>query len=313
MPLLIVEEEDGRIAVSSPYHPNFPAKARGLGGIWDTARRVWVFDAGDHDRVRSLCREIYGTDGREYGKDGMAPFPNAVGHGRSEFAEAVTSVPHYYGHRRRLRERMIAAGAESLPDYELLEMLLFAANPQGDVKPTAKSLLGHFGGFGEVLSADPNALSEAGLGLAGIAAIKSVREAALRLMRLELQERPIVNSWDKLIDYCNAQIAHNKVEEFHILFLDRKNMLIKHERQQRGTIDHTPVYPREVVKRALNLGAAALILVHNHPSGDPTPSKADIAVTQDIKKAAAPLGVVLHDHIIIGRNAHISLRDLGEI
>jgi DNA repair protein RadC len=313
MPLSIVEEEDGRIAVSSPYHPNFPARARTLGGIWNAARRVWVFDAADHDRVRSLCREIYGTDGLENGEAGMAPFPNAVPHGRNEFAEAVTAVPHYYGHRRRLRERMVAAGAESLPDYELLELLLFAANPQGDVKPTAKSLLAHFGGFGKVMSADPDALSEAGLGLAGIAAIKSVREAALRLMRLELQERPVVNSWDKLIDYCNAQVAHNQVEEFHILFLDRKNVLIKHERQQRGTIDHTPVYPREVVKRALDLGAAAMILVHNHPSGDPTPSKADITVTQDIKKAAAPLGVVLHDHVIIGRNGHTSLRDLGLI
>ena len=178
MPLSIIEEEDGRIAVSSPYHPNFPAKARSLGGIWDAARRVWVFDSGDHDRVRSLCREIYGTGEQENGKDGAAPFPNAVGHGRNEFAEAVTAVPHYYGHRRRLRERLVAAGAENLPDYELLEMLLFAANPQGDVKPAAKSLLAHFGGFGKVMSADPDALSEAGLGLAGIAAIKSVREAA---------------------------------------------------------------------------------------------------------------------------------------
>ena len=229
MPLSIVEEEDGRIAVSSPYHPNFLSRARSLGGIWNAARRVWVFDSADHDRVRLLCREIYGTDGT---------FPNAVRHGRNEFAESETTVPHYYGHRRRLRERMIAAGAENLPDYELLEMLLFAANPQGDVKPAAKSLLAHFGGFGKVMSADPEALSEAGLGLAGVAAIKSVREAALRLMRLELQERPVVNSWDKLIDYCNAQVAHNKVEEFHILFLDRKNVLIKHERQQRGTIDH---------------------------------------------------------------------------
>ena len=313
MPLSIVEEEDGRIAVSSPYHPKFPARARSLGGVWDAARRAWIFDSADHDRVRSLCREIYGTDGSEDGQAGTAPFPLPSGHGRNEFAEAVTTVPHYYGHRRRLRERMVAAGAESLPDYELLEMLLFAANPQGDVKPAAKALLAHFGGFGKVMSADPAALSEAGLGLAGIAAIKSVREAALRLMRLELQERPVVNSWDKLIDYCNAQVAHNQVEEFHILLLDRKNVLIKHERQQRGTIDHTPVYPREVVKRALDLGASAMILVHNHPSGDPTPSKADIAVTQDIKKAAAPLGVVLHDHIIIGANGHTSLRDLGLI
>jgi DNA repair protein RadC len=313
VPLSIVEEEDGRIAVCSPYHRDFPARARSLGGIWVASRRVWIFDAGDHDRVRSLCREIYGTDGAEHSEREAAPFVNPVRPGRNEFAEAGPAVPHYYGHRRRLRERMIAAGAESLRDYELLEMLLFAANPQGDVKPTAKSLLAHFGGFGEVMSADPEALSEAGLGLAGIAAIKSVREAALRLMRFELQERPVVGSWDKLIDYCNAQVAHAKVEELHILFLDRKNMLIKHERQQRGTVDHTPVYPREVVKRALDLGAAALILVHNHPSGDPMPSKADIAVTKDIKKAAAALGIVLHDHVIIGRNGHTSLRDLGLI
>jgi DNA repair protein RadC len=312
MPLSIVER-DGCVVVSTPYHPGFPVRARSLGGVWDAAGRVWVFDAADHDRVRSLCGEIYGKEALESVEAVMAPFPMPARRGRNEFAEAATGVPHYYGHRRRLRERMVAAGAESLPDYELLEMLLFAANPQGDVKPTAKSLLAHFGGFGEVMSADSDSLSGAGLGLAGIAAIKSVREAALRLMRLELQERPVVGSWDKLIDYCNAQVAHNKVEEFHILFLDRKNMLIKHERQQRGTVDHTPVYPREVVKRALDLGAAALILVHNHPSGDPTPSKADIAVTKEIKKAAVPLGVALHDHLIIGRNGHISLRELGEI
>ena len=133
--LSIIEVEDGRIAVRSPYHPNFPARARSLGGIWDTARRVWVFDSADHDRVRSLCREIYGADGLKNGEAGMAPFLLPKGHGRNQFAEAVAAVPHYYGHRRRLRERMVAAGAESLPDYELLEMLLFAANPQGDVKP----------------------------------------------------------------------------------------------------------------------------------------------------------------------------------
>ncbi len=307
MPLSIVEQ-DGRLAVSTPYHPDFPARARMLGGKWDAAQRVWVFDVGENDRVRTLCREIYGTEGT----DAAHAFPNTAGYGRNEFAEAA-ALPHYYGHRQRLRERMMAAGTETLPDYELLEMLLFAASPRGDVKPVAKALLAHLGGFAAVMSADPDALTAAGLNLAGIAAIKAAREAALRLMRAELEERPVVNSWDKLIDYCSAQVAHGKVEEFHILFLDRKNVLIKHERQQRGTIDHTPVYPREVVKRALDLGAAALILVHNHPSGDPTPSQADIAVTQDIKKAAAPLGVVLHDHVIIGRNCHASLRDLGLI
>jgi DNA repair protein RadC len=236
-------------------------------------------------------------------------------HGRKpkQLAEAANDTPHYFGHRERLRQRLIDAGPENLPDYELLELILFVSNPRGDVKPVAKGLLEHFGGFAAVMSAHPDALFEAGLGLAGAAAVKSVREAALRLMRAELQERPVVNSWDKLIDYCSAHVAHNKIEEFHILFLDRKNVLIKHERQQKGTIDHTPVYPREVVKRALELGASALILVHNHPSGDPTPSKADIAVTQDIKKAAAPLGVALHDHVVIGHNRHVSLRDLGLI
>src|SRR5262252_2690901 len=224
---------------------------------------------------------------------------------------AGEETPHYYGHRERLRQRLVSAGAETLPDYELVEVILFASNPRADVKPLAKDLLDRFGGIAALLSADPSALASAGLGLAGIAALKAVREAALRLMRSELQERPVVGSWDKLIDYCNAQIAHNKVEEFHILFLDRKNVLIKHERQQRGTVDHTPVYPREVVKRALELQASALILVHNHPSGDPTPSKADIAVTKDIVKAAQPLGLTVHDHLIIGRGRHTSLRDLG--
>ena len=309
MPLSIVEE-DGRIAVTSPYHPNFPARARVLGGTWDAARRVWLFDLGDRERVRTLCSEIYG-----HGRDRL--WHLAARHRRR--ARTEINSPR----ARRCRTIMATAigcasgwstaGAEALPDYELLEMLLFAANPRGDVKPVAKALLARFGGFAATISADPEALAAAGLSLAGIAALKSVREAALRLMRAELQQQPVVNSWDKLIDYCTAQIAHGQIEEFHILFLDRKNVLIKHERQQKGTIDHTPVYPREVVKRALELGASALILVHNHPSGDPTPSKADIAVTQDIKKAAAPLGVVLHDHVIIGRNRHTSLRDLGLI
>lgn len=230
-----------------------------------------------------------------------------------QLAEATAAEPHYFGHRERLRQRLIEAGADNLPDYELLEVILFVSNPRGDVKPLAKQLLDHFGGFAAVMSAESEDLFAAGLRRAGVAAVKSVRQAALRLMRAELIDRPVVGSWDKLIDYCSAHIAHGKVEELHILFLDRKNVLLRHERQQKGTVDHTPVYPREVVKRALELEASALILVHNHPSGDPTPSRADIAVTQDIKKAGAALGVTLHDHIIIGRNRHVSLRDLGLI
>jgi DNA repair protein RadC len=229
----------------------------------------------------------------------------------ARLAEAAGDKPHYHGHRERLRQRLKDAGANNLPDYELLEVILFASNPRGDVKPLAKQLLDRLGGFAELLSAEPATLEKAGLNLAGIAALKATREAALRAMRSELRQRPVVGSWDKLIEYCTAHIAHGKVEEFHILFLDRKNVLIKHEQQQRGTVDHTPVYPREVVKRALELQASALILVHNHPSGDPTPSKADIAVTRDIVKAAQPLGVTVHDHLIIGRGRHTSLRDLG--
>ncbi len=189
--------------------------------------------------------------------------------------------------------------------------MLFASNPRAKVESLVTELLERFGSLAEVLGADAEELTAAGLGLPAIAGVKFVRELALRFMRAELRERPVVGSWDKLIDFCTAHIAYSTVEEFHILFLDRKNALIRDERQQRGTVDHTPVYTREVIKRALDLGASALILVHNHPSGDPTPSKADIAVTKDIVKAAAPLGVTVHDHLIIGRGRHASLRDLG--
>ncbi len=212
-----------------------------------------------------------------------------------------------------MRQFLILAGAENLLDHELVEVMLFTNNPRADAESLAEELLDRFGSLAEVLSAEPEALAAAGLSMSAIAGVRLVREVALRFMRAELHKRPLVASRDTLIDYCSAQIAHSKIEEFHILFLDRKNALIKHERQQRGTVDHTPVYTREVVRRSLELGASALILVHNHPSGDPTPSQADIAVTKDIVKAAAPLGVTVHDHLIIGRGQHSSLRDLGLI
>ena len=221
------------------------------------------------------------------------------------------SVRPTFERRQRLRQCLIKAGAENLPDYELLQVMLFTSNPHTDVESLVGELLDRFGSLAEVMSADAEALAAAGLSLPAIAGVKFVREVALRFLRADLHQRPVVGSWDKLIDYCSAQIAYSKVEEFHVLFLDRKNALIKDERQQRGTIDHTPVYTREVIKRTLELGASALILVHNHPSGDPAPSGADIAVTQDIIKAAAPLGIAVHDHLIIGRGGHTSLRDLG--
>jgi DNA repair protein RadC len=221
------------------------------------------------------------------------------------------SVRATFERRQRLRQCLIKAGAENLPDYELLQVMLFTSNPHTDVESLVGELLDRFGSLAEVMSADTEALAAAGLSLPAIAGVKFVREVALRFLRADLYQRPVIASWDKLIDYCTAQIAYSKVEEFHVLFLDRKNALIKDERQQRGTIDHTPVYTREVIKRTLELGASALILLHNHPSGDPAPSGADIAVTQDIIKAAAPLGIAVHDHLIIGRGGHTSLRDLG--
>jgi DNA repair protein RadC len=225
----------------------------------------------------------------------------------------VGTIRPTFDRRQRLRQCLIKAGAENLPDYELLQVMLFTSNPHTDVETLVQELLDRFGSLAEVLSADTDALAAAGLSLPAIAGVKFVREVALRFMRAELHQRPVVGSWDKLIDYCNAQIAYSEVEEFHILFLDRKNALIKDERQQRGTVDHTPVYIRQVIKRALDIGASALILVHNHPSGDPTPSAADIAVTNEIIKTAAPLGITVHDHLIIGRGRHTSLRDLGVI
>jgi DNA repair protein RadC len=223
------------------------------------------------------------------------------------------SIRPTYERRLRLRQCLIEAGAENLPDYELLQVMLFTSNPHADVESLVGELLDRFGSLAEVMSADPEALVAAGLSLSAIAGVKFVREVALRFMRAELHQRPLIGSWDRLIDYCTAQIAYSKVEEFHILFLDRTNALIKDERQQRGTIDHTPVYTREVIRRALELGASAIILVHNHPSGDATPSDADIAVTKEIAKAAAVFNIAVHDHLIIGRGWHTSLRDLGII
>jgi len=222
--------------------------------------------------------------------------------------------PHYLGHRQRLRQRLLEGGAEALPDYELLEFLLCTAQPRGDMKPLAKGLVKRFGSLAGVLSAEPDSLlAIPGMGEASVAALKAVRAAGLRLLRAEVADRPVLSSWRQLLDYCQAAAGFAEIEEFHLLFLDRKNALIADERQQRGTIDHTPVYPREVVKRALELGASALIMVHNHPSGDPTPSKADIEMTREVQKAAAALGVGLHDHVILARGRHTSLKSLGLI
>jgi DNA repair protein RadC len=244
---------------------------------------------------------------------GEKPIGPKSGQDLGRLTSLIGSIHPTFERRRRLRQCLIRAGAENLPDYELLQVMLFTSNPHADVESLVGELLDRFGSLAEVMSAETDALAAAGLSLPAIAGVKFVREVALRFMRAELHARPVVGSWDKLIEYCNAQIAYSSVEQFHILFLDRKNALIKDERQQRGTVNHTPVYTREVIKRALELGASALILVHNHPSGDPSPSAADITVTQDIIKAAASLQILVHDHLIIGRGGHVSLRDRGLI
>jgi DNA repair protein RadC len=230
----------------------------------------------------------------------------------SKKTELAEPAPHYLGHRERLRERFLKGGSDALADYELLELVLFRAIGRRDLKPLAKELLKQFGSFAEVISAPIDRLeSIKGLGEAAIAELKIVEAAAHQLARGQVHKRPVLSSWSGVLDYCRTAMAFAAKEQLRVLFLDKRNRLIADELQQEGTVDHTPVYPREVVKRALELSASALILVHNHPSGDPTPSQADIQVTRDIVKAAAPLGVTVHDHIIIGRGRHTSLRDMG--
>jgi DNA repair protein RadC len=222
--------------------------------------------------------------------------------------------PHYLGHRERLRRRFRDAGADALPDYELIELILFRAMPRRDTKPLAKALLARFGSFAEAVNAPDELLLEVpGIGEAAITELKLVRAAALRLVRGEVLERPVLSSWSQVVDYCRASMGFEAREQFRILFLDKRNQIIADEVQQRGTVDHTPVYVREVVKRALDLSATAIVLVHNHPSGDPTPSRADIEMTREIVAAAKPLGVKVHDHIVVGRQGHASFRGLGLI
>ncbi|MBV8977766.1 MAG: DNA repair protein RadC [Alphaproteobacteria bacterium] len=220
--------------------------------------------------------------------------------------------PHFLGHRERLRERFVLGGAETMPDYELLELALFAAIPRRDVKPLAKALLARFGSFADVIAAPRERLLEVeGIGDGTAIQLKIIEAAALRLSKTRLIGRPALSSWAALLDYCAAAMARGVREEFRVLFVDRKNVLIADEVQSTGTIDHTPVYPREIVRRALELGASAMILVHNHPSGDPTPSRADIELTREIADAAKPLKIAVHDHLVIGRAGHASFKALG--
>jgi DNA repair protein RadC len=226
----------------------------------------------------------------------------------------VSTADHQQGHRSRLRERFLNGGASAINDYELMEMILFAANPRGDVKPLAKDLIKTFGSFSAVFQASSHDLLKVKtLGKAGAAMLKAVQLASQMLVKENFKSRPLLFSGQEVIDYCKVTMAHLQIEQLRLLYLDRQHQLIAEEVQQQGTIDHTPVYIREVIKRALELGAAGLIVVHNHPSGDPTPSRADIQVTRDMQDAAATLGIIVHDHIIIGQNRHTSFRTQGLI
>ncbi|THD85405.1 JAB domain-containing protein [Aliigemmobacter aestuarii] len=222
-------------------------------------------------------------------------------------------LPSYIAdHRKRLRARFMEGGAGAMPDYELLELILFRAIPRQDVKPLARALIDAFGDLNRVITAPlPRLMEVNGVGDAVVMELKLVEAAAQRMARARVIHRPVLSSWAALLDYCHTTMAHRETEQFRVLYLDRKNVLIADEEQARGTVDHVPVYPREVVKRALELNASALILVHNHPSGDPTPSEADIGMTMQIRDAAEVMGITLHDHLIVGKEREVSFRSEG--
>lgn len=224
---------------------------------------------------------------------------------------ARPDVPHYFGHRERLRARLFERGADSLQDYELLELLLFAAIPRRDVKPLAKSLLETFGDLWSLLNAEPERLLAAGLTEAAAASLLATGAVALRAHKGIALKGPILDSWQRVVDYCRAALAHEPKEQFRILFIDRKNHLLAEDKHQKGTIDHTPVYPREIVQRALEVGAGALVLVHNHPSGDPQPSREDIEMTRTLVNICSSLGIAIHDHLVVGREGVASFKAMG--
>ena len=290
-------------------------RVQGDGEIWRVsgntlAHRSALREAGGTWNRLDQCWEFSGEDPTTKLAAAIDAAPTATT-GHNSGATPAPDKPHYHGHRGRVRERVLKSGVESLADYELLELLLFYAIDRIDTKPLAKRLLERFGTLGDIFAAEPAQLREFEIDQRTLVMFRALRESGRRLAERKVKNMPVLTNWQQLIDYCHAALAHEKTEQFRLLFLDRKNVLIADEVQQRGTIDHTPVYPREVVKRALELGAAALILVHNHPSGDPKPSREDIEMTREIKAAAGALGISIHDHLVIGRKGHASFRSLG--
>jgi DNA repair protein RadC len=278
--------------VSGDTHPH-RHMFREIGGSWDKMKRVWVFSGTSPETaiVQHLRENPHIANG---------------------LSDQNQDKPHYWGHRERLRNRFMGPGDNGLPDYELLELILFQCIERIDVKPLAKDLLASFGSLGAVLAAEPERLAEHDkLTYAGIVHFKALQDLHSRIAAEEIGKGPVLGSWDKLIRYLKSALAHAKTERFQVLFLNARNELIADEIQQRGTVNHTPVYPREVIKRALELGATAIIMVHNHPSGDPAPSPADIKMTKDIADAALKLEITVHDHIIMSKHGHTSFRDMG--
>lgn len=303
------------------YTYHFKEAIRHVGGRWDAERRVWLLPGTEE--VSALASMLVSRKPGPGLQEEAAPA--AFGAARPSGSDGWGSK-HYHGHRERLRQRFAKGAPEDLPDYELLELLLFHSVYRRDTKPIAKDLLARFGSLGGVLAAEPERLAEipglepiaggeaeraqqrsADLEFTGIL-LRAVRAVMLRVLAEEVRARPLLDSWDALIRYLQTGMGHDPTESFRILFLDRKNMLIREERQSRGTVDHTPLYPREVAKRALELSASAIIMVHNHPSGDPTPSRADVEMTRQVGQLLAAMGVKLHDHIIIGLDRHLSFR-----
>ncbi len=286
-----------------------------VGGRWLPEHSAWRIDCLKGLEALAAALEAAGSE------RGLAEAPP------KPFEAAPNR--HYHGHRQRLRDRFMNVSPEALADYELLELLLFFSIYRRDTKPVAKALLQRFGGLGGVLAADPAQYRECfGLDPERLGEdhprrpvyeddlrftqvlLKAVHETLRRTLREQVLDRPVIGSWTALMDYLKVAMSHEPREHFRILFLDRKNILIRDEVQSRGTVDHTPLYPREVVRRALELGASAIIMVHNHPSGDPTPSKADIEMTRQVVQALAAVNVTVHDHVVIGKNQHASFRSL---
>jgi len=335
------------------FHHKETLKAHG--GRWSQSRGAWVFD--DPAKIERLCAD-FGPAGAASTTPGFAEAPMRFEPSKAPLtadrsqAAANGQRPHYHGHRKRLRARFMGGDGASIPDYELLELLLFFSIRYVDVKPLAKRLLDRFGSLGGVLAAEPKRLEEVLRSIDGkereqisndsyftITQLKAMRCLLERVLAEDITDRPVISSWQALLDYLKVALGHEPIEQFRLLFLDKKNILIEDrsavqpslgqdekERgeaiayncralpddvQQRGTVDHTPLYPREIAKRALELGASALIMVHNHPSGDPTPSRADIEMTKQVEAALAPIRVALHDHLIIGKDRHLSFKSEG--